>query len=207
MIALARRPLAPLEEARNDATTLAVFDFDGTLFHTPEPEQGKPAYERATGKPWPHEGWWGEPASLEPPLTWSANKSVVDAYRRAAHDPSTRAVVVTGRPAKEAMIDRVKTILAGERIKVTPGESLLLKPMRVETLSWKMRQIADLLRQMPRVRKLVVYEDRPEHAASFEAHDFGIDRLHVEVHRIPAPDVPEGHWVTIKHHHVFVAAG
>ena len=36
-----------------------IYDFDGTLFHSPNKELGEQLYEKSTGKKWPFKGWWG----------------------------------------------------------------------------------------------------------------------------------------------------
>ena len=36
-----------------------IYDFDGTLFHSPDREKGEVAYLEATGELWPFDGWFG----------------------------------------------------------------------------------------------------------------------------------------------------
>ena len=43
---------------------LAIYDFDGTLIDSPEPEVGKIQWEEKMGEPYPHKGWWGRKESL-----------------------------------------------------------------------------------------------------------------------------------------------
>lgn len=43
---------------------LYIFDFDGTLAHSPTPEVGKPLYKEITGTEWPWQGWWGRIESM-----------------------------------------------------------------------------------------------------------------------------------------------
>jgi hypothetical protein len=85
---------------------LDVFDFDGTLFHSPcDTPENRQKYERVTGIPWlidkeasrrlskqhgkhisMRHGWWGRGETLEPPLVpapapceWF-NKDVCDQF-------------------------------------------------------------------------------------------------------------------------------
>ena len=44
---------------------LAVFDFDGTLFDSPEQEDGMRIWSQKTGQQYPHKGWWGRRESLD----------------------------------------------------------------------------------------------------------------------------------------------
>lgn len=43
---------------------LYIFDFDGTLAHSPTPEVGKHLYKEITGTEWPWQGWWGRIESM-----------------------------------------------------------------------------------------------------------------------------------------------
>lgn len=183
-VQLFRRPLLTLEDVSRQPDTLVVFDFDHTLVYTPTPEEGKPAFQHATGQPWPYPGWWGEVASLLPPLAWHPIAQVIGAFHKARREPRTRVVVVTGRPARPGLLDRVKSILKAAGVAVDPGRDLFLKPVRLETLSWKLRLVQNLLTQMPRVKKLVIWDDRGEHLKSFKTHDFGVHNLDVVTHHV-----------------------
>jgi hypothetical protein len=61
-----------LKEGTEDTITrIAVFDFDGTLSDTPMPDTGRIEYEKITGSPWPHKGWWGRPETLDMDVIYS----------------------------------------------------------------------------------------------------------------------------------------
>lgn len=179
---LQRRPLLLLgEDFSRQPDTLEVYDFDHTLVYTATPEEGLPAYERATGQEWPFTSWWGEVASLLPPMSWRPIRRVISAFQQARKTPRTRVVVVTGRPARPALLERVKAILRSVGVAVEPGRDLFLKPIRAETLVWKTRLIGHLLGQMPKVKRLVIWDDRSEHVNAFRRHDFGVENLEVDV--------------------------
>ena len=102
---------------------IAVFDFDGTLFLSPEdtPENHK-RYEKHAGMPWLidkvkarelskvhkrfigiRSGWWGRAETLEPPLVpdpapreWFVS-SVCDQLAFCKTNPDLQPVIVTGR--------------------------------------------------------------------------------------------------------------
>ena len=44
---------------------VSIYDFDGTLIKTPEPELGKKIWKEKTGEDYPHKGWWGKRESLD----------------------------------------------------------------------------------------------------------------------------------------------
>lgn len=102
---------------------LCVFDFDGSLFRSPEnTEENKKIYEKATGIPWlitknmavqlskklnrtinPRSGWWGKAETLMPPLVpdpipqemWI--KETVKSLQKCRSDQDTVTIIMTGR--------------------------------------------------------------------------------------------------------------
>lgn len=80
---------------------LAVYDFDGTLIDSPEKEEGKLQWEKVKGVPYPHQGWWGRPESLDtevfdikpfPTILAKLNADVTD--------PDTKVIILTSRMEK-----------------------------------------------------------------------------------------------------------
>lgn len=49
----------------NNKTILRFFDFDGCLFDTPLPDEGKEQWSNFYNKPYPHKGWWGRMESMD----------------------------------------------------------------------------------------------------------------------------------------------
>lgn len=122
---------------------LDIFDFDGTLFNSPEDTpENRAKYERAKGIPWlidkqqsqeltkkhgrfigMRRGWWGRAETLEPPLVadpappeWF-NKEVCEAFLKSKADPDCLTIILTGRFV--GLRDKVLRILAdGDLIKV-----------------------------------------------------------------------------------------
>lgn len=77
-------------------TRLYIFDFDGTLMRSPEPEEGKALYERTFGTPYPHKGWWSKPESLHKDFDIQPNQAVVEYYKKAQEEGS-RTILMTNR--------------------------------------------------------------------------------------------------------------
>jgi hypothetical protein len=138
------------------ATKLAIFDFDGTLFRSPEKPEG-----------W-NEGWWGNPASLAPPIvpeTPSAewwNGSVVQRAKRDISDDETVAVLITGRLAKK-FTPRLRDLLSQAGLKF---QHVYLAPGG-DTESYKIRVIGELLKEYPMVTGVDIWEDRANHLKKF----------------------------------------
>ena len=137
-------------------TKIAVYDFDGTLFRSPEKPDS-----------WA-EGWWGNPVSLNPPVVPEApgvgwwNASVVQRAKEDIASDEVFAVMVTGRLAKK-FTARVKDLLAHaglkfDRIYLAPGG---------DTESYKLRVIGDLIKEFPTVTGVDIWEDRAPHLAKF----------------------------------------
>lgn len=137
-------------------TKLAIYDFDGTLFRSPEKPEGWEA------------GWWGNLASLTPPIVpetpgaewW--NGSVVQRAKRDISDGDTVAVLLTGRIAKK-FTARVKDLLAQAGLKF---QHVYLAPGG-DTEAYKLRAIGDLLKEYPTVTGVDIWEDRAPHLQKF----------------------------------------
>jgi hypothetical protein len=157
---------------------LCVFDFDNTLFRSPLPPEW-----------WTEKGWWGKPASLDPPCVpehpgpeWWV-PSTVAAAKAAISDMETVAILITGRLAGR-FHSRVFELLhqAGLRfdeVHLTPGGG---------TLPFKLQVIAGLTEGLG-VEAVEIWEDREEHLGPFKAavEQFGITPTihHVTTHAHP----------------------
>lgn len=168
-------------------TALHVFDFDGTLVRTPGPEEGKPAYLLATGRPWSG-GWWGRPESLSPPVVPSPfpRARVIDSVFSELEEVVTRsqtavAVVVTGRvkPLRPAVLRILDEVCVARQNDTVPRGHSFLHPDAVithpggplKTLDFKQQLFKQLLSSEPliqcSIKQLHIWEDRLEHAQVF----------------------------------------
>jgi len=135
---------------------IAIFDFDGTLFASPE----KPDW-------WPYQGFWGRLETLSPPYIpenpgpeWFSS-AVVGEAQQAISDPDTYTCLLTGRIPKFGT--RIKAILDGAGLKFddyffTSGSA---------TLDFKLSIIENLIQRFPDAR-VEMWDDRHEHAGNFE---------------------------------------
>jgi len=145
---------APAPGSQGGMTRLCVFDFDGTLFRSPEEPAG-----------WPAElGCWDmSPESLSlpyvplrPPSQWWVKLTLLDAHQ-AIRDPNAYTVLLTGRP-DAVFHDRVHALLGQQglgfdEVHLNPG---------VHTLPWKTYRIQWLLRHAD-FSEVHAWEDKMEH--------------------------------------------
>jgi hypothetical protein len=151
---------------------IAIFDFDGTLFASPE----KPDW-------WPHQGFWGRIETLSPPLVpekpeadWWSSQVVLEA-KRAAADPSTHTCLLTGRVGK--FEKRVRELL--ETVEIRFDDHFFASGSA--TLPFKLATIEKLVQRSPGAKLVEMWDDRHEHAEDFETT---IQKLGLEanVHRV-----------------------
>lgn len=152
---------------------LAIFDFDGTLFRSPE----KPEW-------WPHEGFWGRPETLSPPLVpenpgadWWAS-GVVREAKRCIGDPDTYTCLLTGRVRK--FEKRIRHLLGTQGLRFDD----CFFASGSGTLPFKLATIETLVRKFPAVEVVEMWDDRSEHTGDFEAKIRSLGVRH-DVHLIP----------------------
>jgi len=141
---------------------LVVFDMDGTLINTPTPELGKKVWEEYHNTKWPHKGWWSKKESLDlDAFTHPLNEFVYDEYKKHILDPSAVVILMTGRMEK-----------------LRPEVTLLLNHHKLDfdgvylnrggdTLSFKKREISNMLDKLGGIDEIIIYEDREPHVKAF----------------------------------------
>jgi len=138
---------------------LHVYDFDGTLFHSPAP----PASWSNKG------GWWSDDISLSEPCVperpgggwW--NEATVSAAKASISDPNVYAILCTGRQVQSFARYRVPELL---RLRGLDFDRVYLKPGGGDTAAFKKAVILKILRQYP-VTAVHIYEDRENHLSEF----------------------------------------
>lgn len=111
---------------------LKVFDFDGTLFRSPDPPPGN--WERSLSPPFvpqiPGPRWWVRDSLRE--------------AQRAIADPNTYTVLMTGR-SSDLFTDRVYELLGQQRLSF---DEIHLTPPQTDTFTFKSFVLEELLARM-----------------------------------------------------------
>jgi len=96
---------------------LAVYDFDGTLMDSPEPETGKQIWKEKTGQEYPHQGWWGRKESLDTDVfDIKPFPNILGKLKADMADPDTTTIILTSR--MEKLRPQLENILNLNGIKV-----------------------------------------------------------------------------------------
>jgi len=157
------------EGLEDNITKISIFDFDGTLMATPEPETGMKIYKEKTGKDWPFQGWWGRNESLDMDIfDIKPISSVIADYNKERVKPNTRVIMMTGRIPKNA--DYVEKIL--NKYNITFDEYIYKKAS--DTLSFKINKLEEMLKSYSKLKEIEIWEDRVLHSKAFE--EWGADK-------------------------------
>ena len=164
-------------------TKIYVFDFDGTLFSSPDPKEARRLYENYTGKKWERSGWLVWPESLLPPVKTSPGPAL-PTYRDHISQAGSLTVVLTGR------IERVKTGLLHvlENFKVYP-EQLIMKPdaNNESTPAFKARIVQQLLKRYRDVTLVKFWDDNPKNLAALHSLSMASAHRRIRFEIIDAP--------------------
>ena len=140
--------------------TLAVFDFDNTLYYTPEntPENVKLAKEKYESE---FIGWWGRKESLDVELfdiqyiEYTKDKYIEH------KDNGDGLILLTGRPKK----------LESEVTKIIDKDGFSFDDMflcnGMSTDIFKVKVIKSIVRDNPKLKTIYFYDDRDKHVNVF----------------------------------------
>lgn len=148
----------------NDFTKLSVFDFDGTLINTPlSTLENKQKWSEHYGREYPYIGWWGREESMDKEVfDITSRKHVMSYYINERRAPNTMVVMLTGRPIKLSGI--VEDILKDNNMYFHK----YLYNRGGKTISEKIIQILDTLKENPTIKNLEMWDDRVEHIPTFK---------------------------------------
>jgi len=139
---------------------LHVYDFDGTLFRSPE----EPDW-------WRGENWWVTASSLKPPCvpqtpdnSWWVN-STVESARRSIQDPDILTVLMTGRPEEGQVKTRILELLSQQGLEFA---GVFPNPGVQYTKEFKHDLLIRILDAHPELQQVQIWEDRASHLTLFD---------------------------------------
>jgi FMN phosphatase YigB (HAD superfamily) len=142
---------------------LYIFDFDGTLFHTPTDDIGKDIWFDKTGREWHHIGWWSKVETLDDNIfDIPLNRDVYNEYLKIDRKDS-KVFLATGRLNKvPGMMDSVKNLCHREGLEF---DGLYLS--NGDTFKFKSNLFEKLIEKYnPDI--LTMYDDRESHIELFK---------------------------------------
>ncbi len=140
---------------------IIAFDFDKTLVHTQEPEEGRKIWLKETGEIFPHDGWWGRPESLDLKIFYPAiNGWTYKYYTQAIEEENSYVILATGRIEK--LRKQVQDILDFHDFKFHD-----VFCSWGETYKFKTRLFEQIIRKNPDSTEFIMYDDRHEHLIKF----------------------------------------
>jgi len=139
-----------------------IFDFDGTLFYTPDFYEGKEIWEKKKGIVWPYNGWASKPESLDLEVFYiPLNMYVYNKYLKSISDSETLTVLATGRLVRlRAEIDKILDFhgLKFDQIELNPNSN---------TFRFKTRLFTNLINEhKPEV--FTIYDDHHSNLVEWE---------------------------------------
>lgn len=181
------------EKDANKLRSLRVFDFDGTIADSPHPDtpiEGVPALQyydewlASNGMPKrKFLGWWGRTETLLPPIfgKWDSEGNLVPPpewlhediaalARDYKADESCLSILMTGRHVgmrheyKGERQHAVKTITDAYGLSF---DRYYYGSTGQPTLTFKLNTIQAILREIPTIRMVEIWEDRHQHTSEF----------------------------------------
>jgi hypothetical protein len=153
-------------------TKLSVFDFDGTLFKSPDKPDGYKG------------NWWIEAKSLNPPAVpkkpddsfW--NMDVVNAALEEIKDPKNCVILMTGR-VDQFFEDRINELIKQKGLNF---KHVWLNQFGRSTGEFKIEKIRMLLRDNPSIKKIEMWEDEADKVELYteefsKDYDFNINKI------------------------------
>eukprot|EP01112_Ceratiomyxa_fruticulosa_P006420 TRINITY_DN1721_c0_g2_i2.p1 TRINITY_DN1721_c0_g2~~TRINITY_DN1721_c0_g2_i2.p1 ORF type:complete len:424 (+),score=73.85 TRINITY_DN1721_c0_g2_i2:752-2023(+) len=180
----------PVQMEDQNTLELHIYDLDGTLFRSPEPNPAHwhPNVFEQIMLPPIHGGlgWFQEVITLSEPFVPSSpdpswfHMSVLEQCRKSIANKNCVTVLMTGRT--EAYRDLINGFLKAADLKF---DHILLKPISrsqvISTMSYKLSHIRNLVVQY-RPAKVHMYEDRERHVEQFRYTLGGLNLNHTVFH-------------------------
>jgi hypothetical protein len=149
-----------LVDNKGTYTKLSVFDFDGTLFKSPEKPKG------FKGNWWISKESLGEPNVPEEPDDNFWNMDVVQVANNELNNNSTFCCMMTGRVGA-AFEDRIKDLLSQKSLNFALTK---FNEFGGDTGQYKVEEIKKLLKKYPSIQFIEMWEDDQEKVELYKEH-------------------------------------
>ncbi len=162
--------------------TLAVFDFDDTLFQSPEAPKGYKG------------NWHIKPESLpDTPKDQDWNLDIVSRALDMCEDPSIYCVMMTGRVGN-IFGQKIDDMLRGKGLNFA---KTYYNEFGGDTAQYKMDEINKLLSKLPNVQNLLMWEDQREKAEKY-SEEFS-DKINYKIHMVGDEELNESAFEDVKY--------
>jgi hypothetical protein len=143
---------------------LHIYDFDGTLFRSPEPPEWWD--KKALGNWFVNNVSLGRPFLSDKPPSDAWIQSVVRQAKASISNPNVWAVMCTGRVGTGSMNYRIAEILKSGGLDF---DEVYLNPnMGSKTAPYKQRTTLDIIKRLPQISHVEIWEDTPENITAVE---------------------------------------
>ncbi len=178
--------LTEQKKKTGDIKRLCVFDFDGTLFRSPEPPEG------FKGNWYASKESLGEPNIPELPQEEFWFKTIVKSAEECMADEESYVVMMTGRMDRN-FHDRIYQLLEQQSLNF---DEVYLNDSGQDTVEFKTAKINKLIKKLPYIKKLEMWEDKEEHIKKFH-EAFDNKDFSFEIHKVE-PIIEEGNKSTTE---------
>jgi len=162
--------------------TLAVFDFDDTLFQSPEAPKGYKG------------NWHIKPESLpDNPKEKDWNLDIVSRAMDMCEDPSVYCVMMTGRIGN-IFGEKIDYMLKGKGLNFA---KTYYNEFGGDTAQYKMDEINKLLGKLPNVQNLLMWEDQREKAEKY-SEEFS-KKINYKIHMVGDEELNESGFEDVKY--------
>jgi len=143
---------------------LHIYDFDGTLFRSPEPPEWWD--KKALGNWFVSNVSLGRPFLADVPPSNAWIQSVVAEAKDSIANPNVWAVMCTGRVGTGSMDYRIAELLKNKGLDF---DEVYLNPnMGSKTAPYKQRTTFEILKRLPQIKHIEIWEDTKENIQAVE---------------------------------------
>lgn len=159
-----------------------MFDFDDTLFQSPEAPKGYKG------------NWHIKPESLpDNPKDKDWNLEIVSKAQEMCEDPSVYCVMMTGRVGN-IFGDKIDAMLKSKGLSFA---KTYYNEFGGDTAQYKIEEINKLLNKLPNVQNLIMWEDQREKAEKY-SEEFG-DKINYKIHMVGDEELSEAKFEDVKY--------